>query len=164
MSYIFQIIHTESQPVLSVQTTTAAANLPHIVGDVYASIIKHLTENGQEPLGPAFIAYHNMDMEHLLVEIGFPIAEEIDGKGEITLRFIPPGKKAVGYHKGAYHEINALYKKMAAWVEEKGLVPTGVVYEYYYNSPQEVAESELITKVEVLLEDILPELHFERLT
>jgi hypothetical protein len=30
-------------------------------------------------------------------------------------------------------------------------VPAGVVYEYYYNSPMEVPESELLTKIEFVL-------------
>lgn len=36
-------------------------------------------------------------------------------------------------------------------MKDKGCEPTGVVYEYYYNSPQEVTESELLTEIEFLL-------------
>lgn len=151
MSYIFQIVETEKQPVLSVQTTTSAVNLPNMVGKVYGSIINYIIESGGEPLGPAFIAYYNMDMENLTVEIGFPVAKEMEGKGDITLRYIPAGKKATGFHKGAYHEIGPLYDKLAVWINQKGCDPTGVVYEYYYNSPQEIPESELLIKVEFLL-------------
>ncbi len=151
MSYIFQIVETEKQPVLSVQTTTSAVNLPSVVSKVYGSILNYISESGEEPLGPAFIAYYNMDMENLTVEIGFPVAKEIAGKGDVMLRYIPAGKKATGFHKGAYQEMSPLYEKLAAWINQKGYEPTGVVYEYYYNSPQEIPESELLTKVEFLL-------------
>lgn len=151
MSYIFQIAETEKQPVLSVRLTTSAANLPEIVGKTYGSVLNHIVESGEEPLGPAFIAYYNMDMDNLTVEIGFPVAKEIEGKGDITLRYIPEGKKAAGFHKGAYGEMGPFYEKLAAWISQKGYEPTGVVYEYYYNSPQEIPESELLTKVEFLL-------------
>ncbi len=151
MSYIFQIVETERQPVLSVKTTTSVGNLPNLVGTVYGSIVNYIVESGHEPLGPAFIAYYNMDMENLIVEIGFPVAIEIEGKGDIMLSYIPAGKKATGFHKGAYNEICPLYENLTIWINQKGYEPTGVVYEYYYNSPQEIPESELLTKVEFML-------------
>lgn len=151
MSYLFQIVETEKQPVLSVQTTTSVDKMPDLLGTVYSSIVNYMIESGEEPLGPAFVAYYNMDMENLNLEIGFPISKEIEGKGDITLRYIPAGKKATGFHKGPYNEIGPLYDRLAIWISEKGYEPTGVVYEYYYNSPQEIPESELLTKVEFLL-------------
>ncbi len=151
MSYLFQIVETEKQPVLSVQTTTSVEKMPNLIGPVYHSIVNYIIESGEEPVGPAFIAYYNMDMENLNIEIGFPISKEIEGKGDISLRYIPAGKKATGFHKGPYNEIGPLYDRLASWISEKGYEPTGVVYEYYYNSPQEIPESELLTKVEFLL-------------
>jgi effector-binding domain-containing protein len=88
MSYILQIIETEKQPVLSVKTTTSAEKLPNIVGKVYGSILNRIIESGEEPLGPAFIAYYNMDMKNLTVEIGFPVAKEIEGKEEERCRVV----------------------------------------------------------------------------
>ncbi len=47
-----------------------------------------------------------------------------------------------------------LYMSGTNFISEKGYEPTeptGVVYEYYYNSPGEIPESELLTKVEFLL-------------
>lgn len=151
MSYLFQIVETEEQPVLSVKTTTSVSNMPNVVGKIYGSIVNYIVEKGEEPLGPAFIAYFNMDMENLIVEIGFPVAKEIEGKGDIVLRHIPAGKKATGFHKGSYGEIGPVYEKLAIFMSEKGYEATGVAYEYYYNSTPDVPESELLTKVEFLL-------------
>lgn len=151
MSYLVQIVETERQPVLSVKTTTSAGNMPNVVGKIYASIVNHIVEKGEEPIGPAFIAYYNIDMENLIVEIGFPINKEIEGKEDIVLSYIPAGMKAAGFHKGPYGEIGPLYEQLTKFISEKGCEPTGVVYEYYYNSPGEIPESELLTKVEFLL-------------
>jgi effector-binding domain-containing protein len=151
MSYIFQIIETEKQPVLSVQTTTSVDKMPDLLGAIYHSIVNYIIDCGEEPLGPAFVAYYDMDMENLNIEIGFPVAKEMQGKGDIKLRYIPAGKKATGFHKGPYTEIGSVYDRLATWISEKGYEPTGVVYEYYYNSPQEIPESELLTKIEFLL-------------
>lgn len=151
MTYVLQIIESEEQAVLSVKTVTSVSNIPNVVGNVFGSIVNYIMEQGEEPVGPAFIAYYNMDMENLIVEIGFPVAREIEGEDEIVLRYIPAGKKATGFHKGPYAELGPLYERMSNFIGEKGYEPTGVVYEYYYNSPEEIPESELLTKVEFLL-------------
>lgn len=151
MSYLLQIVETEEQPVLSVRTTTSIRDMPDVVGRVYGSIANHVAQKGERLIGPAFIAYYNMDMENLIVEIGFPIARKIEGKDEIALRSIPAGKKATGFHKGPYGEMGPVYEMLTKFVSERGYEPTGVVYEYYYNSPNEVSESELLTKIEFLL-------------
>ncbi|MDO9535730.1 MAG: GyrI-like domain-containing protein [Bacillota bacterium] len=36
---------------------------------------------------------------------------------------------------------------MFQWIAENGYEQTGVYYEFYYNSPEEVPESELLTKI-----------------
>lgn len=151
MSFVFQLIDTEKQPVLSVQTTTSLEKLSNVIGEAFGKIASYIVEAGKEPLGPAFVGYYNMDMENLQVEIGFPLHEEIEGNNEITLNYIPAGKKAVGFHKGSYSELGPFYDGMASWINQKGYEPTGVMYEYYYNSPEEIPESELLTKVEFLL-------------
>ena len=151
MGYIIQIAETENQPVLSVRTKTSVENLPNIVGEVFGSIAGYIAANGDEPFGPAFIAYYNLDVENLEVEIGFPVAREMEGKAEIKRGYIPAGKKAIGFHKGSYRELSSLYDRMTSWLKERGLTPAGIVYEYYYNSPGEIPESELLTKVEFLL-------------
>jgi effector-binding domain-containing protein len=151
MSYLLQIVETEEQPVLSVKSTTSVSNMPNVVGRLYGQIVNYIVEKGEEPIGPAFIAYYNMDMENLIVEIGFPIARKIEGKDDIVLRYIPAGRKATGFHKGPYGEIGPVYERLTKFISERDYEPTGVVYEYYYNSPGEIPESELLTKVEFLL-------------
>lgn len=151
MAYVFQIIETEEQPVLSVRTVTTIEKMPQVIGGIYRAVVNYIVEQGHEPVGPAFIAYYNMDMHNLQIEVGFPVQKELEGEGEIVLRHIPAGKKATGFHKGSYREIGKVYDALAIFLKEKGYEPTGVTYEYYYNSPEDVPESELLTKVEFLL-------------
>jgi effector-binding domain-containing protein len=151
MAYTFEVVETQAQPVLSVKKVTSVANLPQELGKAYGAILAYLKEKGKQALGPAFTAYFNMDMEKLEVEMGFPVAEEIAGSGDIIASHIPAGKKATAMHKGPYKEMAATYEALTKWIGENGHVPAGVVYEYYYNSPMEVPESELLTKIEFVL-------------
>ncbi|MCC5895197.1 MAG: GyrI-like domain-containing protein [Alkalibacterium sp.] len=151
MNYLMQVVETAAQPALTMRKTTSMGEMPKLIGEIYGSITKYILEKGEEPIGPAFIAYYNMDMDHLIIDVGFPIQHIIEGSGEITLSSVPGGKKAIGFHKGPYDKVGLLYEQMTAWLSREGYRPTGVVYEYYYHSPEEVDSSELLTRVEFLL-------------
>lgn len=151
MGFTFNLIQTEAQPTLSVRVVTSIADLPKEIGKAYGSIIDYLSARDEQPLGPAYIAYFNMDMENLSVEIGFPVEKEIEGSGEIVSSTIPAGKQASCFYKGPYAGMAPTYDELTKWVEEKGYEPAGIAYEFYYNSPQEVPESELLTQIVYLL-------------
>ena len=61
------------------------------IGESYAKIAAYMGEKGVHPSGEPFVAYHNMDMQDLDVEIGFPIASPIPGKADIKSCSIPAG-------------------------------------------------------------------------
>jgi effector-binding domain-containing protein len=151
MAYVFEVIETQAQPALAVRTVTSVDRLPGEIGKAYGAIIAYLTEKGAQPQGPAFVAYYNMDMQKLDVEIGFPVAKEIAGSGDVLATHIPAGRKATCMYKGAYKDMAPTYEALTNWINDNGYVPTGVAYEFYYNSPDQVPESELLTKIEFLL-------------
>lgn len=147
MEYQFELIDEKEQPVLSMRTRTSVDKLPQELGKAYGAIVRYIEEIGEKTEGPAFAAYYNMDMNDLDVEMGFLVPKPIPGKGEIRANVIPAGKQAVYLYKGPYAEMEPAYNALTAWIAEKGYVPTGVSYEFYYNSPMEVPESELLTKI-----------------
>lgn len=147
MDYKIVLKEQGAQPVLSIRKTTAVGNLPQEIGKAYSSIIRYLNEIGEQPAEAPFTAYYNMDMEHLDVEMGFPVSKQLAGRCEIKAGEIPAGKYAECMHKGPYAEMMPAYDAMNRWISEKGLAATGISYEIYYNSPSEVPESELLTKI-----------------
>lgn len=147
MNYKFELTEQPAQPVLSIRTRTAVGNLPQELGKAYGAIIAYLNEIGEKPLEAAFAAYYNMDMEDLDVEMGFPVPKPLVGKGEIKSSEIPAGKQVSCFYKGPYNQMVPAYNAMTQWINENGYSPTGVSYEFYYNSPLEVPESELLTKI-----------------
>lgn len=147
MNYNIELKERKAQPVLSVRRTTSVGSLPEEIGKAYNSIIQYLNELGEQPVEAAFTAYYNMDMEHLDVEMGFPVSRRLEGKGEIKANEIPGGRYAECMYKGPYAEMGPVYEEMNKWIAEKSLEATGTAYEFYYNSPMDVPESELLTKV-----------------
>ena len=93
-----------------------------------------------------FVAYHNMDMQDLDIEMGFPVANRLSGKGDIKLINIPGGKHAFCMYLGAYSGLEPVYREMAEWIQKNGYEATGDAYEHYYNGPGR-PENELLTKI-----------------
>lgn len=147
MSYKIELSEQVVQPVLSIRRRTSLGNLPQELGKAYGSIIQYLNEIGEQPADAAFTAYYNMDMEDLDVEMGFPVSKQLEGKDEIKAGEIPAGRYVTYMYKGPYSGMVPAYDAMNLFIKEKGLTPTGVSYEFYYNSPMDVPESELLTKI-----------------
>lgn len=147
MDFKFELTEQPAQPVLSVRKRTSVDNLPQELGKAYNEIISYLEAVGEKPSGPAFAAYYNMDMEDLDVEMGFPVSRAIEGRGEIMPGEIPAGKQVSCIYKGPYQDCGPTYEAMGSWITEQGHTATGVAYEFYYNSPMDVPESELVTRI-----------------
>jgi len=140
------ILRKREQPTLSIRTRTKVEDLPVLIGESYGKMAVYLKELGEFPSDIPYVAYHNMDMQNLDVEIGFPVSEALPEKGEIQSGSIPEGNVVFCMYRGAYREMVSTYNEMANWIEENRLKPTGTVYECYYNGP-EYPESELLTMI-----------------
>nr|WP_321302702.1 GyrI-like domain-containing protein [uncultured Trichococcus sp.] len=152
MDYVIEMVETQEQPTLVLKAVTPVSELPKILGKAFMDIVTHIMELGEQPVGPAFVGYFNMDMERLELEIGFPVSKALPGQGDILAGHIPAGKQVTCMYKGPYMEMPPAYEEIQKWIEDNGYKPLGPVYEHYYNSPEEVPESELLTKIVFLVE------------
>ena len=136
-----------------VRTTTTGAMLPQVLGEGYGEIMQYLERAGIEPAGPPFSLYHNMDMEHLDVELGFPVWQPPEAEGRIKASTLPGGRAAVAVHVGPYETLDETYRKLMGYVEREGLKTEPFMYEMYLNDPDEVPPEQLQTEVYFPLRD-----------
>ena len=155
---VFAVSHVSKRNTLTIRTTTPASKLPEIIGTSYSKIMEYMSRLNVEPMEEPFVAYYNMDMENLDVEIGFVVLsmpeghqdgddDNNDNEDGIKFNIIPPGREISCMYKGPYAESAEAYDKLLEFAEQMGVEVTGTAYEYYYNSPAEVPESELLTKI-----------------
>ncbi len=137
----------QAQPVLFIRSRTSQDRLPQLIGENYMKIADYLQTLGEQPAGVPYTAYYNLDMKDLDVEMGFPVSKPLTKKGEIQSGVSPAGRVVSVMYKGPYSGMEAAYSEIFKWIGEKGYQPSGVYYEYYYNSPRDVPESELLTKL-----------------
>lgn len=140
--------HAE-QPTLSIRVKTSMEELPTIIGESYMKIVNYITELGEKVESEPFTAYHTLDMQNMDVEMGFPLTRRLPGRGEIIEGTLPKGLVVSCLYKGPYMGMESTYNELFKWIADNQYEPTGIYYEFYYNSPQEVPESELLTRMEV---------------
>lgn len=136
-----------ARPALVVRTTTSMRELQRALGRAFMVVAQYLGEMGEAPAGPPFVAYHNDDMEHLDVEIGFPVDHSLPAKGDVQPSEIPGGEQAVCTFVGPYTEISSAYDTLSRWLRERRLEPVGMVYEFYLNDPATTPPQELQTQI-----------------
>ena len=142
-----ETIKRSKQPVLSIKTTTNMEKLPMLIGEIYGKIESYLKEIGEFPEDIPFVRFFNMEIENLEVEIGFPVYKELPEKGDIKFDYLPEMKAVYSMYLGPYQEMETSYNEVMKWIETNNLIPDGTFLEYYYNSPEEVSEDNLLTGV-----------------
>jgi len=147
MSYKCEVKEQTTQPTLAIRTRVSVQDLPQTLGGAYGAIAQYLGELGEQPVGPPFAAYHNMDMQNLDVEMGFPVSRKLASRGDIQAGEIPGGKAATCLHTGPYGEIEPAYDALSQWIKDNGYEATGVAYEMYLNDPEQTAPQELQTQI-----------------
>ncbi len=155
MPYQCEINERAAQPVLSIRTRVTVQDLARVSGQSYGAIAQYLGELGEQPAGAPFAAYYNMDMQDLDVELGFPVARPLLGKGEIQPGEIPGGLLASVMHIGPYADCGPAYEALTQFVKDHGHTATGVAYEMYLNDPSVTPPEQLMTQVVFPLQPLL---------
>jgi effector-binding domain-containing protein len=147
VDYTFELLDRPAQPALVIHTRASVRNLPQILGQAYGDIMRHAGQVGAQPSGAPFVAYRNMDMDDLDLEIGFPFAQPVAGGGQVLAGEIPGGQAVTCVHVGPYDELHAAYDALHDWMTENGHAPAGAAYEFYLNDPQTTPPAELRTQL-----------------
>lgn len=147
----FEILNKREQPVLTIQRTVSARELPQTIGQGYAKMEQYLTGQKQHLANPPYVAYYNMDEKALQVELGFPVAREYPGEGDIKYGVLPGGKVLSCIYRGPYEQMQPTYMEMMEYIKSKGLTGRGISLEYYLNGP-EFPPEEMLTMIEMPIE------------
>lgn len=148
MSFECEFVDRVEQPTLAIRTHSPVEGLPQLIGASYGRIMQYLESLGEKFAGEPFVVYHNLDMQNLDVELGFPVLKDLPGSGDIQPGKVMAGKYGVCHYTGAYENMAPAYDALNNLIKENGFEPTGIAYEYYLNGPQDAAPEELKTRIE----------------
>ncbi|MBN2897899.1 MAG: GyrI-like domain-containing protein [Clostridia bacterium] len=148
MNYECRVVVEPQKSVLYIHTTSSVQDLPMVLGRCYGEIMTYMHEKHISAHGAPYVAYYNMDMDNLDIDVGVPVDTLVESnQSNIKCGTIPSGNYVSTLHVGPYNKIESAYKALITYIEESGVRSTGAAYEYYLNDPQETPESELQTQV-----------------
>lgn len=147
MQYTFEFLEKPAQPVLSIRTRSSVSDLPKVLGEAYDKLMQYMEEIKETPTDAPFVAYYNMDMTDLDIEVGLPVSKPIPGKGEVRQSEIPAGKQVSCIYTGPYSKCEPAYNALIQWVAENGHEAVGTAYEFYLNDPKDTPEEQLATRI-----------------
>jgi effector-binding domain-containing protein len=142
-----EIRDVSEQTTACINTTTSLTELPKVLGEGYGEIMGLIGKQGLTPEGPPYVLYRNEDMENLDIELGIPVAGDVDPEGRVVSGKLPGGKTAVAVHTGPYDTIGSTYEKLTGFIKEQGYEPEGLCWESYVDDPGIVPPEELKTEV-----------------
>ena len=146
LTYSCELKTLPERPTVAVRTRAAVQDMPKVFQQAFGELMAYLGKVGEQPAGMPYGAYHNMDMQDLDVEIGFPVSRELDGEGEIRPSKLPGGRWASTMHVGPYDQLSLAYEALMGWVEKQGYEAGGAAYEFYLSGP-EVPPEQIKTEV-----------------
>ena len=147
MAYACRVEERATQLTLSVHARTPVDKLPAFMDTGFGAVYGYLMELGEHPVGPPYAAYYNMDMQDLDVEIAFPVAKSLPGKGNVQPGRLEAGRMATCLHVGPYTDLRLAYDALTQWMAENGYAGDGTAYEFYLNDPDITAPQDLQTLV-----------------
>ncbi len=121
-----------------------------LAGYSFSKIIAYLNSLNELPGGEPFVCFHNMDLENLDVEIGFPAASPLNGKEDITVGEIKSQKTVSAIDLGPYEKQDPTLEELFSWIQSSGCEMKGEIY-YHYLNDTERPENELLTKMVIPL-------------
>ncbi|MFA5570830.1 MAG: GyrI-like domain-containing protein [Sphaerochaetaceae bacterium] len=151
MEYVIELIEKRAVPTLHIRKSLSVDDLQVEIGNAFNRIIEYLHDLGvdKDRIGLAYVAYLHREMSNLKVEIGYIVADEHPNMEDIHFGSIEGGRWVSFIHKGSYSTLGCGYSVAHKYLSKEELHPTGITYEYYLNTIDDVSEDQLLTKVEL---------------
>jgi AraC family transcriptional regulator len=135
MAYEITVQEIPAQPVMSIRTTIAPAELAAAFGQLLPAVWQHVQSQGGRPSGPPFGRYHAFTADHIDLEAGIPVEQPVAGDDRILASELPGGRVALTWHVGHYERLQEAYRALESWMQAEGVRASGGPWETYWTDP-----------------------------
>ncbi|QYH36787.1 GyrI-like domain-containing protein [Salinibacterium sp. M195] len=136
--------------VAGLEFDTTMKTLPADMTAAIGDLIRNTAESHMTVAGP-IIAVYGEEMHpnrSWKCEVCVPVAEAFGEHPTLRSHELPGGVVATTTHVGSYDGLKDTYNTIFSWFSEHRHTYAGPPREVYLNSPAEVSESELLTRLE----------------
>lgn len=115
------VVARSEQPTVGISGAVTMRTIPAIA-DRFPEVFGWLAARGIEPAGAPFLRYHVIDASgELVIEAGVPVAEPVDGDGDVRPGVLPGGRYATIVHIGRPDELMGVTALLLDWAAAQGL-------------------------------------------
>lgn len=125
-----------AQPTLCVKTRTPAACIGEVLGQAFHDLNSAVTAQGATVSGLPYVAYRNLNLSDLDLEIGVPVSKPLAALGRIEPGELPGGVWASTLHIGPYDGVGPAWNELHGYLRAQGKVAAPVGYEFYFDAPE----------------------------
>jgi effector-binding domain-containing protein len=127
-----EIRQIEPQPILSIRGTIRTEQLGQAMGDRIEALTGYLERIGVQPAGPPFVRYHTFSETETDFELGVPVAEPVEGEGQVAAGELEGGPALSTWHFGPHDKLGDAYARIEAALDEHHREPAGPPREVYH--------------------------------
>lgn len=135
-----QLISTQEVPAAVIHLTIPGRDMPKYMDPAIQELIRTITGQGINIVGPLFAYHHRRPSETFDFEIGFPVSKAIEPAGRVVNGRLPSVKVARSIYQGPYEGLAQAWGELQAWVRSNKHGETGRFWECYLNDPEEVKD------------------------
>ncbi|MBH0084208.1 GyrI-like domain-containing protein [Salinibacterium sp. SWN167] len=150
MSSEITIETVPSHVVAGIEFSTTMQTLPADMSGAIGTLLTETADPAITVAGPVMAVYtEEMRTDGpWKCEVCVPVANGLIDHPVLATHELAGGRVATVTHHGAYSGLKATYNDVFDWFSEHGHTYAGAPREIYLNTPGEVAEAELLTRLE----------------
>lgn len=148
----FQIIQKEAQIILSITKEVLPEEIPEFMGSAFNKLADQIAAEKGRINGEPFVSFKYLDANGdltkvpVMLEVGMPLAEAIDGNEEISCYRLDPYQAVTTVFAGDDADLELIYHLMVEKIRNDGQQFLHKSYEYYATDE---ATGKEITRVEI---------------
>lgn len=139
----------EEYPAIEALTLSASGTFEEtarMMGEFFGRVFAEVEAQKLQPQGMPFAYFTNLDLEARTSDMiaGVAVSAGAKDSGDIKAVKFKAYRAARAIHTGPYEEMEGSYETLGKYAAENGLEIIGDSWEFYLNSPMEVADQTLL--------------------
>jgi effector-binding domain-containing protein len=135
-----EVITTQEVTTAVIPLVIPGRDMPKYMDPAIQEVIKTITGQGVQIVGPMFSYHHRRPSDTFDFEIGFPVSKAIKEEGRVINSKLPAVNVVRSVYSGPYEGMAHAWHALQQWVRENGHGETGKFWEAYLTNPDEVKD------------------------